>query len=368
MGGAPMKHRKFFSLAVYILLALGLVLSLIAPRIPSLIEAGYSQSLYPRMIRPISLFTGLFPFSLAEFILIASVCICLVMLILALRTLVKKPKAFFHGCLRIVPKIALLFVLLYVGFNMVWGLNYSRLSFATLSGLQVEPAAVEDLKELALSLTRRANELRGLVHEDASGVMVLPQGIREMLGRAELGYQRAARIYPELGGKYGRPKGVFLSRYWSFTGISGAYFPFTAEANVNVDQPHFLLPSTAAHEMAHQRGFAREDEANFIAYLTCSAHPDPDFQYSGVALALGNTMNALYRYDREAYKEVRSQYSEGLNRDLQNLREYWARFEGPVERVSNRVNDTYLKANRQQDGVHSYGRMVDLLLAEFRRR
>jgi len=85
-------------------------------------------------------------------------------------------------------------------------------------------------------------------------------------------------------------------------------------------------------------------------------------------MALINTMNALYRYDIDAYKEVRSQYSEGVNRDMQDWREYWVKFEGPVERVSNSVNDSFLKAHRQQDGVHSYGRMVDLLLAEFRLR
>jgi len=68
-------------------------------------------------------------------------------------------------------------------------------------------------------------------------------------------------------------------------------FPFTGEANVNISMPHTSIPFTACHEMAHQIGFAREDEANFIAYIACKNHPSPDFQYSGILSALINATN-----------------------------------------------------------------------------
>ncbi|HBS93423.1 MAG TPA: DUF3810 domain-containing protein [Firmicutes bacterium] len=361
------RKKSAVSILVYILIGLGLILSFAAPSLPVLIEAGYSTSLYKWISGPISRFTGLFPFSVAEFIIVGLGLFCLFIIIRGAITLFKKPKEFFRSILKGGAKLVIVLVLLYVGFNMLWGLNYSRLSFADISGLPVEPAAVEELTALALSLTSRANVLRAQVAEDERGVMTLDSSIRQMFSRAETGYDRAAAIYPELGGKFGPPKGVFLSHYWSYTGISGMYFPFTAEANVNIDIPHLLLPATAAHEMAHQRGFAREDEANFLGYLACTLHPDADFQYSGTVSALLNTMNALYRADIESYKAVRKEYCDGLNRDLKDWREYWAQFEGPVERVSSNVNDSYLKANRQQDGVQSYGRMVDLLLAEFRK-
>jgi hypothetical protein len=248
----------------------------------------------------------------------------------------------------------------------VGGFNYSRMTFAEISGLQVEPAA--ELAELAWHLTHWANDLRKETPEDDKGVSALPRGIGDMFNRAHLGYEQAAQIYPELGGRYGRPKGVLLSRYWSYTGIGGVFFPFTAEANVNINMPHFMLPSTTTHEMAHQRGFAREDEANYIAYLTCTLHPDTDFRYSGVMLALIYTMNSLYRYDTDMWKEIRLEYSEGVLRDIREWREYNARYDGFVSRVSDNVNNAYLVVNRQKDGVYSYGRMVDLLLAEFRTR
>jgi len=127
-----------------------------------------------------------------------------------------------------------------------------------------------------------------------------------------------------------------------------------------------MLASTTTHEMAHQRGFAREDEANYIAYLTSTLHPDPDFQYSGVMLALTYTMNTLYRYNPETWIEVRNEYSEGVNRDIEDMKKYWTHYQGPIDQISTNINNTYLMANRQKDGVNSYGRMVDLMLAEFR--
>lgn len=362
------RRRKYkrLNLVLYILIVLGLILSLIAPRISPLVEAGYSQSMYRWLVRPFSQLTGFFPFSLAEFVVVRALLLGVYTTVQLIRKLKRDARETVRKAPKTLAQAALLVGLAYVAFNMLWGLNYSRQSFAQISGLPVQPGSETELTELAMLLVEEANSLRGQVEEDSRGVMVLPDGIREALARADKGYSRAARIYPELGGAYGRPKGVFLSRYWSYTGITGMYFPFTAEANVNIDIPHFMLPSTATHEMAHQRGFAREDEANFLAYLSCSLHPDADFQYSGTVLALLNAMNALYKADPDAYKEVRVLYSDALNRDLQDWSEYWRRFEGPVEQASNRINDSYLKANRQQDGVQSYGRMVDLLLALYR--
>lgn len=364
-----MKSKRVAQLIVYSLLLLGIVFSLFAPQFSQLIESGYSTKLYYWTIRPYSLLTGLFPFSLAELTVVGTIAFIIYQ---AGRVIImffnKNRKDFGKGLLRKSARLALVLAFGYLVFNLMWGFNYSRKTFAEISGLPVEPVSINELAELALHLTHRANELRGQVATDDRDVMTLPNGIQDMFNRAPLGYERVAEIYPELGGRYGRPKGVMLSHYWSYTGISGVFFPFTAEANVNIKVPHFMLPATTSHEMAHQRGFAREDEANYIAYLTCALHPDADFQYSGVMFALTLTMNTLHRYDRETWSEIKIQYSEEVNHDLRDWQDYLERYDGSVKQISNSVNNTYLKANRQEDGVHSYGRMVDLLLAEFRVR
>ena len=132
----------------------------------------------------------------------------------------------------------------------------------------------------------------------------------------------------------------------SWAGIAGIYIPFTAEANVNVHQPPLLLLSSGAHEMAHYLGFAREDEANFIAYLACIHSKDPCIRYSGVMLALIHCGNQLYKTDPIAYQAVwEACYSPGMIRDLRGYNEYWDRYEGQVEAAVDQLNDGYLKHN-----------------------
>jgi hypothetical protein len=153
----------------------------------------------------------------------------------------------------------------------------------------------------------------------------------------------------------------------SYTEITGIFIPFTMEANVNVDIPDYSIPATMLHELAHIRGFMREDEANYIAYLAGMESDNPDLKYSSTMLALVYSGNALYEQDTELYFKIREQYSEGVVKDIRANSAYWQQYEDTViSTISNKINDTYLKANAQLDGVKSYGRMLDLLLAKYR--
>ena len=71
----------------------------------------------------------------------------------------------------------------------------------------------------------------------------------------------------------------------SYTNFTGFFFPFTAEANVNTDFPPALFASTVAHELSHQRGVAKEQEANFTAVLASLYYGDADYCYSSCLLA-----------------------------------------------------------------------------------
>ena len=135
---------------------------------------------------------------------------------------------------------------------------------------------------------------------------------------------------------------------------------------MNTDTPMLFFASSCNHEAAHQRGFAREDEANFLSYFVSSYSDDPTVRYSGTMLALVHVMNQLYDADSDLYFDLRKTYSEGLGRDLADNSEYWQRFESPVSEAAEEVNNTFLKANMQEDGVKSYGRMADLLIGLWR--
>jgi hypothetical protein len=348
-----------------LLLPAALVLNWAAGFYPALVEKAYSTGLNRVIIQLISVASGLFPFSLGEILGLALLSGLFLYIFIKMYRIKKgaSPKPRLPVLLM---RLLALLGLVYFLFIFLWGLNYQRLSFEELAGLSIRPAEPAELLEVSQGLLRRASHLRSTLHQDARGVMYLQQGKEGALERAEAGYEAAASIYPQLGGIYGRPKGVLLSEYMSFLGLSGVYNPFTGEANLNMAFPDALMPATVCHEMAHQRGFAREDEANYIAYLTCNYHPDREFQYSGTLLALLHVMTALQSSCPEQYRELEKQVNPEIRADLAEYLAYWRRHQGPAADFSSRLNDLFLKSNRQSDGIKSYNRMVELLLAEHR--
>ena len=178
--------------------------------------------------------------------------------------------------------------------------------------------------------------------------------------------QAAAEEYPVLGGFYPRPKEVAVSWILSVQQLCGIYSPFTVEANFNGDMPDYNIPHTICHELSHLKGFMREDEANFIGYLACIRSENKAFRYSGYLTGWVYAGNALAKVDIDAYIELHNRLCAQALEDLAENNAFWDRYEGKVAEVSNQMNDVYLKVNKQEDGVKSYGRMVDLML-EYRK-
>ncbi len=322
-------------------------------------ELFFASGINKWTIELMSLVTGFFKYSIAEFVFYGHVLAApIVAIILSI-------KLFKGGLLKSLFRIIQYLSVLYVAFMLLWGFNYNRGSISQIMDFEVKSYSTQELAELTESLIASANTLRNYQLEDSEGVMESAGTYREIFSRAHEGYDAIGKTVKALSGPYGRPKPIFASEWMLYTGITGIYFPYTAEANVNIAVPDLLLPATTLHEMAHQRGIAPEDEANFVAYVTAMVHPDRDFNYSGTVLALINSMNALYAQDSELALTLRKTYSEGLNRDLAYYSKFWKAYEGQTNEVADRVNDTYLKASGETDGVKSYGRMVDLLLGYY---
>ena len=148
--------------------------------------------------------------------------------------------------------------------------------------------------------------------------------------------------------------------------LSGVYSPFTVEANYNRDMMDYNIPHTICHELSHLKGFMREDEANFIGYLACIRSEHPAFRYSGYLTGWIYACNALAAEDPETYSQLRQQLSPAVQQQLQENNAFWDRYEGKAAEAASRINDSYLKFHQQEDGVKSYGRMVDLMLAYYR--
>ncbi len=328
---------------------------------PVLIESTYSRGIYPVVIRALNRVSGWVPFSLFE----ALICCLLVALavilgILGVRLLARQQEKghWRQTALRLLSLVLGFAVL----FNVLWGFNYYRLPLSEQLGIPMQKHSRAELAALCKRMIQEANTLSEAVDRDAQGAMKPDGEARSVLERAPVGFREMPQKLGFFKGRYGAPKPVWNSVAMSYAGIAGMYSPFTAEANVNVLLPASLLPATAQHEMAHVYGYAREDEANFIAWLSCRFHPDADFRYSGALLGLIYSMNALYGVDPIAFQQLKQGYSLGVKMDLAANKTFWKQYEGPAEKIHDRVNDRYLKANGQTDGVESYGRMVDLLL------
>ncbi|MGC4018644.1 MAG: DUF3810 domain-containing protein [Muricomes sp.] len=248
-------------------------------------------------------------------------------------------------------------VLLYV---LNCGINYRRTPFSEEAKIQTAAYSVEDLKQTCIWLTGELNARAGLVNRNAAGEMVLENG--EDKKAAEV-MRKLGEKYPSLSGYYPQPKALLVSQILSYQGLSGIYSPFTIEANYNGHMAAYNIPFTACHELSHLRGFMQEEEANFIAFLACKDAPETDFQYSGYLMGWVYSTNALRLMDADAWEEVRAELDGSVEADLKENSRFWARYNGTVAEVANKVNDTYLKVNGQSDGVQSYDRMVDLIVA-----
>ena len=372
-----LRKRNF----ILLFIPLGIFFTEWAKRDTEVAEHVFARGIYPVYAQVVAALTGWLPFSLAELIVAAGPIVILVLLIRqVVRTVrVREPaedgssvgEQRFVLLMTAVQNLLCLVAVIFFVYVIGCGVNYHRYSANEYLGLNVQESSVEELKGLLIELAQETAKLREeLTTEDERGVYVLPMSIRKLGKEAKYAYEALAEEYPIFGGSYPAPKPVTASRLMSHTEITGVFTCWTMEANVNVDISPYSIGSTMCHELAHLRGFMREDEANYISILACRASESPDLRYSGSMLALIYVGNALYGKDADAYFEIyRQYYSEGMRRDLSANNEYWDQFEDTkVAEVANKVNDTYLKANEQDDGVQSYGRVVDLLLAEYRQR
>lgn len=379
------KKFKLFSL---ILFPIALIINFIGSKFPYLIDEYYSSFINKFTVQVLSKISGVFPFSLYEvtmYLIVFSILLFIIHIIItvfknSIYLYSKRYKTRRHSVSSVfknyILNILSILSIAYFLFIILWGLNYNRVPLQTTlinnynltsnKDISTFKHDSDDLANLYKFLINKANETRKSVLEDNKGVMKANSDYKGIIDRAQLGYDNIDNILPQVSGNYSKPKYVLSSNLMCYTGITGIYFPFTGEANVNVAIPYIYIPCTVIHEMAHQRGFASEDEANFLGYLASINHPDIDFNYSGYILALNHTANALYKADYDTYINLSKTISDDVKRDLINNREFWNKYEGKVDEISSEFNDSYLKANGIKEGTASYGKMVDLLLTYYK--
>lgn len=346
--------------AAAVLLAVSAGVMILSVKSPGFAQ-WYSDVIYPGLVSGPGRAAGALPFSLAELCMYAVLAVLMGSVLFLFWKIIREKGAgrrLFRWFSYVILAVAVLAFLYTAG----CGINYHRNSFSESEGIVTADYTAEELKEICVWLTDEVNALSGSVQRDSEGVMELdaPEGE----GAVEA-MERLAKEFQSLEGYYPEPKKLVLSEFLSYQGLTGIYSPFTIEANYNGDMTAYNIPFTACHELSHLRGFMQEQEANFIAFLACTGSERADFRYSGYLSGWVYCMNALYRADNESWAEVRVLLDEKAEQDLAANHAFWDSYEGTISETADRVNDTYLKANGQADGVKSYNRMVDLIVAYF---
>ncbi len=309
--------------------------------------------------RTLSVWTSHIPFSVAELLIALLVTLVIVYFVFQVVALIRKPEKL-KRLYRTLVSFVTAGSVIYAGFCMLWGTYYYGDDFLSASGLKNGKISVEELSAVTEYFAAMANRYSTQVSRGADGVYAVDYGA--VLSRSGEVYEKVEKEYPCLEGPSVKAKGIVCSRIMSYVDFTGFFFPFTAEANVNMETPSAYFASTVAHELAHQRGVAREQEANFAAVLASLAYGDPDYVYSAAILAYTHLGNALYEADHEKWAEICAGLKEEVLLDLKANRDYWQRFETPVQKASNAVYENFLYSYDQDLGLKSYGACVDLLV------
>lgn len=353
-----------------ILFPLGLIILLVVRHNEYIAEYWFARGIYRIFAQVWSFITGVIPISIAEIGLFCSPFLIIYIVFRMVRKLVRDKENRKKTLVRYIINALCIASTAYFLFVVFCGANYYRYPFSEISGITVEKYSIEELYGLCEELALRANELRSQITSvDEDGIFKLSTSYHGTAKEAKRIMRELGESYDSLSGYYSLPKPVLASRAMSYTDTTGIFVTITMEANINVDVADYGIPATMCHELAHQKGYMRENEANYIAYLACMNSDNIEFQYSGTMDALSYATSQLYDHDIELYKKIRDMYSEEVLADRIANSVYWNTYHNEViSTVSSKLNDAYLKANNQASGEQSYGEMVDLMLAEYRAR
>jgi len=342
-------------------LALSIVPQIIFVKImgyfPGFVETYYSNGLYPFLSKLERYTLGWIPFSFGDLVYTMGSLYILRWLYLNRKRIRKDLKNWLIDVFSAVSVI-------YFAFHLFWGFNYYRKPLHENLNLQRD-YTTEELVSFVEKLIPKANAIHmEITHNDTLKVE-MPFTRKQIVRQAPLGYDNLVDKFPHL--EY-HPKSMKFSMYslpLTYMGFSGYLNPLTNEAQVDYLIPLYKMPTTTCHEVAHQLGYAAENEANFIGCLASMNHNNIYFKYSGYVFGLRHCMNEIYRRDECLFETLVETINEGILKNYKEAEEFWDSYQNPLEPVFKLSYNSFLKANNQAKGMESYNYVVALLVNYF---
>ena len=303
--------------------------------------------------------TAWLPFSLGEFAIIMMPFVLVGLLIYAFKYRCETWRSVLSLAITVFSLIATVFSV----FTLNFAAGYRGHPLDEKLELTKSPVSAEELYQTAEYLKNIINQESQLIHYGENGFSTMPYNLDTMRKHLNTAYSHFCSQHDFISHSPGQVKPVLLSEGMSYMHITGIYTFFTGEANINVNFPDYTIPYTAAHEMAHQRGISKEDEANFIAYLVCISSDDPYVRYSGYLNMYEYVVQALAVSDQAKFSETYVKLEGDVRAELMAYSQFFESYRHSIaSQVSGAVNDTFLQI-QGTEGTQSYGMVVDLAVA-----
>ncbi len=330
---------------------------------PRFVEKYYSLGIYPVISKIQRRLTGWLPFSIGDIFY----AVLIILLIIKIRSLVNslRRNGLSKRTLLATGKGALFFILiLYVVFYLFWGLNYSRVGISGQLKLEEKRYSAQDLDTLVALLHNRLNAYAAVLSVDMRDSFQKKKGLFRGAANA---YKHSALQYPYLDYQVQSVKPSIYSYLGNYLGFQGYYNPFSGEAQVNTTIPPSVEPFVASHEIAHQLGYAKESEANFVGFLASSRHPSVNFRYSAYFDMYHYGYRQLFALDSMRAKGYERTLNPKVKADVKYYQAFYRRYRNPVEPFISLLYGYFLKANNQPKGRASYDEVVTWLIAWYKK-
>ncbi len=330
-----------------------LIVKLLAKN-PEFVERYYSEGVYQYVSKLFRLVLGWLPFSFGDLIYGLG---GIYMIWWFAKNRKRLRKDFKNWMIDVFAAISLI----YFAFHLFWGLNYYRLPLHKNLDLEAD-YTTEQLVRVTEKLIAQSNILHLNITENDTVKVDIPYDKATVFKLISSGYKNLESTFPNLEYVPQSTKQSLFSYPLTYMGFSGYLNPLTNEAQVNGLIPMYKFPTTSAHEIAHQLGYAAENEANFIGFMSASSNDDVYIKYCGLTFGLRFCLGEIYRRDECLFDDLVADINLGIRKNYEESRLFWQAHENPFEPFFKLFYSNYLKANSQSKGMESYSYVVALLV------
>lgn len=346
--------RKHLKLFIALSLILQIVLIKILQNFPESVERFYTNGLYQFVSKLMRYVFGWIPFSVGDLLYTIAAIYIIRWFIMNRNRMIKDTK---NWILDVFSAVSVG----YFAFHILWAFNYYKLPLHQSLELESDYTTAQ-LANITEQLILKSNAVHEQIVLNDSVIVDVPYSKRELIAMAPKGYTQLSEKFPNLTYNPTSLKRSIYSLPLTYMGFSGYLNPFTNEAQIDGLIPTYKYPTTCSHEIAHQLGYAAENEANFIGSMAAMHHEDLYFKYSGYTFALSHCLNDLYLRDPKKHEELFKLIHIGILKNYQEAREFWIAYENPSEILFKSTYNSFLIANNQTGGIESYSYVVALLV------